>query len=651
MKRAVRQPSANVEVANLRDGMLVDSPDSKDGNKEFYERLFREEVAQSIGCDLTGSSGREIALPSLPIDLLLAVDRIRANSRLAHGWAIKRSGLEPATVKSLEKFLTVGGDETGFGGLPAPTYPLFRRMGDELVIPRTFGVLQFRMTPGMDMKALCKGENCDPERMRFSPEFKLKEDYPPQVTATQEVIRRWKREGSAILSLPCGMGKTACAIWLSTEGTRQLWGSPGKTVVLVATEKLLHQWAKSYDRFAPTLRVKLIQGPRLDYHDCDVCIAMVQTVMGHLETDPSDGPWRRSTDSTAPNSWGFWSEFALVVVDETHHVAARRFSQVVTSFNSKLTLGLSATPEGRADKKHHVVAWLVGQIAFRMRRDPSRDNLLIHMVYLDVDIPDFPKDPKLETVWSMSKAQDAIANCWQRNAILARILVRLARQGRMIFALADRRCQICPDEASAACVTSLVSRVDLEVGKTCALLVGQMPVEAQDAALEKPVVLATFPMAEEALDDPKRDTLVLLTSKTNRRCLEQSIGRIVRIHERKKTIRPMLIDIVDKQEALAGRGRVRARVYEQIFGYKCEHHNWSDIESKFPPMGPPLSKADSDALPKTATKRRRATADENPDKAPLPQKRQPAKTPKPKVAARPKKKTKPDSPDAMDTSL
>jgi hypothetical protein len=211
------------------------------------------------------------------------------------------------------------------------------------------------------------------------------------------------------------------------------------------------------------------------------------------------------------------------------------------------------------------------------------------MVHVDIDIPDFPKDPKLDKVWSFSKAQDAVANCWQRNAVLARILVRLARQGRMIFALADRRCQICPDEGSAACVTSLVSRVDPEVGKTCALLVGQMPVEEQDAALEKPVVLATFPMAEEALDDPKRDTLVLLTFKTNRRCLEQSIGRIVRLHERKQTIRPMLIDLVDKQESLSGRGRVRAWIYERVFGYKCEHHKWSDLESKFPPVGPPPS--------------------------------------------------------------
>lgn len=587
--------------------------------KAFYSRLFETEAAKSDGCDLIGSSAGEIALPPLSIRISMFLDRVLAKSRLAHGWAIRKDALDSAGMEALVKLLTISPPaKGGFGGLAGQTYPLHRWAADELVVPRPFGVLNFGMSRSVDRSGLSMGQNCNPELMRFSKEYRLHEGYPPQKEATQRVVRRWQREGSAILSLPCGMGKTACAIWLSTEGTRQMWGNPAKTLVLVSTEKLLHQWIQSYARFAPTTRVKPIQGKRLDYHDCDVCVAMVQTVMGHLEFDPSPpGPFRKSSDSTAPNPWGFWSEFALVVVDEVHHVAAKRFSEVVTSFNARLFLGLSATPEGRADGNHHAVAWLTGQIAFRMRRDPSKDNLLIHMVHVDVDIPGFPKDSNLDTCWAFSKAQDSVANCWQRNAILARILVRLARQNRMIFALADRRAQICPDEGTSACVTSLVAAIDPEVGKSCALLVGSTPIAQQDAALEKSVVLATFPMAEEALDDPKRDTLVLLTFKTNRRCLEQSIGRIVRLHERKKTIRPMLVDLVDKQETLNGRAHVRARIYREVFGYECEHHQWSDIQDKFPP---PPARSYVPQPPATVPAKTRAPPKAKPPKAKAPRK-------------------------------
>jgi ribosomal protein S19 len=150
--------------------------------------------------------------------------------------------------------------------------------------------------------------------------------------------------------------------------------------------------------------------------------------------------------------------------------------------------------------------------------------------------------------------------------------------------------------------------MDPAAGAECGLLVGSMKPAEQDVALQKRIVFATFPMAEEGLDDPKRDSLVLAMPKTNAKCLEQSIGRIVRMHERKKTIFPVLVDLVDdKHEALVGRSHVRRRIYEEVFGYKTVHHDWATIRSKFPAyVGPPLTNDNGEFAPRGAGKKPKA---------------------------------------------
>lgn len=607
------------------------------------EKLFHKAMKGATGFALLGGTG-PIPLPSLPVSLSLRVASIVAASRIAHGWVVRKDAIGGRALADLRGFLTTkvppGG---GYGGVTVVPYPLYRENAAEIILPRPMGVLYF----GTNVpKAMSEGGSCDADRMRFSPDYPLFKDYPPQVHATQQVLKRWRSEGSAILGLPCGFGKTACAIWLSTEGARNLDGRPRKVAVIVQSEKLMYQWASSYQRFAPRARVKMVQGQNLDYSDCDVCLAMEQTISNYLKAAPTKvkpqgGAHQlpRTKDTSAPNEWGFWSEFALVIVDEVHHIAAPRFAQVSSAFNCRRMLGLSATPDGRGDKNHHGVVWLAGQVAFRMRRDPSKDNLTIQMVHVDLELRGFPKSPILDTLAKKAAAQAALCESWERNVVLASIVVRLFRQGRMIFVLTERRAQIVEEEAMASCLVRLVRAIDPAAGAECGLLVGSMTPAQQDAALTKKIVFATFPMAEEGLDCPAMDTLVMAMPKTNAKCLEQSIGRIVRLHERKKVIFPMMIDLVDdRYESLSGRGHVRRRIYEEVFGYKVCHHDWDLVKTKFPRLPPTTLPPPVVTAPTNAKKRKSASSfrfpgeEDTQRRAPAP-KRRVLRAPNPAVAA------------------
>ena len=78
------------------------------------------------------------------------------------------------------------------------------------------------------------------------------------------------------------------------------------------------------------------------------------------------------------------------------------------------------------------------------------------------------------------------------------------------------------------------------------------------------VVLASYAMCAEGLDIPRLDTLVMATPRSN---VEQSLGRILRLHPDKQT--PRVHDVVDKYSVFAAMGWKRRRLYKRL-GFRVE---------------------------------------------------------------------------------
>ena len=94
---------------------------------------------------------------------------------------------------------------------------------------------------------------------------------------------------------------------------------------------------------------------------------------------------------------------------------------------------------------------------------------------------------------------------------------------------------------------------------TVGYYVGGMKNEKLKESETKEVILATFSMAQEALDIKTLSTLILATPKTD---VTQAVGRILRIKHEK----PVVVDIVDPHATFANQWKKR-RAYYTSQGY------------------------------------------------------------------------------------
>ena len=115
---------------------------------------------------------------------------------------------------------------------------------------------------------------------------------------------------------------------------------------------------------------------------------------------------------------------------------------------------------------------------------------------------------------------------------------------------------------------------------TVGYYVGGMKEEALKASENKQVIIATYAMAEEALDIKTLTTLIMATPKTD---VRQAVGRILR----QKHKQALVIDIVDQHDIFQRQWNKRRRYYNKkkyniicadVENYK--KNKWEDISKK-----------------------------------------------------------------------
>lgn len=137
--------------------------------------------------------------------------------------------------------------------------------------------------------------------------------------ALNETREHGYRRGLVVMAT--GLGKT----WLAAFDCQQI---NAKRVLFVAhREEILNQAEETYVRIQPDLKVGRYNG-KLRELNVDMLFASIQTLgkTQHLEQFAND-------------------HFDYVVVDEFHHAAARTYQRLLSHFNPRFLLGLTATPE------------------------------------------------------------------------------------------------------------------------------------------------------------------------------------------------------------------------------------------------------------------------------------------------------------------
>jgi superfamily II DNA or RNA helicase len=313
-----------------------------------------------------------------------------------------------------------------------------------------------------------------------------------------------------ILSLQTGGGKTVCAIYIASQLKLP-------TLVLVHSGFLKDQWIERIKTFLPNARIGMIQGETFDIENKDIVVGMLQTIA--LKDHP-------------PNHF---KSFGLVIVDECQHIASECFSQAIPKLTSTYMLGLSATPE-RKDRLMHVITWFLGPILYRSNSNDKVDaGVKVEYIEFNPDDAGFN-----EIIYNNSGVMftslmiNKLVKFDERNRMLVDILIDLYEEkDRQILVLSDRV------EHTKILLNMLPDHIQQETGiLSRTTKAGQR----EDFCRDKRILISTYHLCGEGFDVPTLNTLVMATPRPT---IEQIVGRILRNDKSKRTVTPLIIDIVD----------------------------------------------------------------------------------------------------------
>ncbi len=340
-------------------------------------------------------------------------------------------------------------------------------------------------------------------------------------------LRSWVDDGrQGVVLAPCGAGKTVI-------GCAAIGATPTTALVLVHTLDLAKQWQ---DRLQAQLGVQAtLLGGGQRQAPGRVTIATFQTL---ATMEPADLA-------------AFGRVFGLVIVDEAHHVPAATFAAVLSALPGRFRLGLTATPD-REDGLEQLLWWHLGHVVAEIQSAELREAGVI----MAPTVYQFPSGWHGPMEFEWTELLEQAANDTVRNQRMLDQIDQLARDGRQVLVLTQR-----VEHAS------LLARRCNRLGHSAAELTGKMSkVNRAEVLLRASkgllsVVTATT-VADEGLDLPDLDALVLaLPCKASGR-LEQRVGRVMRASQGKRT--PLVLDLVDEHPGLVRLAQTRAALYRRL---------------------------------------------------------------------------------------
>mgnify|MGYP000912616752 CR=1 FL=1 len=447
----------------------------------------------------------------------------------ARGYAILKSALDSGELKILRDELTAR-PRVPNSPVQPPTFPVYRESTVRIYIPRQYGIDTYG---DPDESRISYG---NPIALKFTGGLR---DYQQNITDTyisHVTNPATPHTGGGLLEIPCGRGKTVCALNIISRLNT-------KTLIVVHKGFLLNQWVERIQEFLPSARIGRIQGKTIDIEDKDIVIGMLQSL------------------SMKEYNASVFADFGLTVVDECHHISSEVFSRSLCNIVTRYTLGLSATMN-RKDGLSDIFKMFLGKIVYSETREVD-ESVLVRMVRYTPQSRD-PEFLAEETDYrgnvKYSTMISKLCNYNDRSEFIIRVLVsELAeRPKQQIMILAHNK----------SLIEYLFAAIKHRNIATVGLYVGGMKENALKASELCNIVIGTYAMASEGLDIKSLTTLLFATPKTD---IVQSVGRILRV----KHDRPLVIDIVDAHECFKRQSYKRRAFYKKE-KYKTERYDDSD---------------------------------------------------------------------------
>jgi superfamily II DNA or RNA helicase len=350
-----------------------------------------------------------------------------------------------------------------------------------------------------------------------------------------------------------------------------------KTLVLVNKSCLQDQWVDRVKQFT-NASIGTIRQDKIDIEGKDIVIGMLQSI------------------SMKDYDLNIFKQFGLLIVDETHHVVAKVFSQALFKVCCKYTLGLSATPD-RKDGTTHLLYWFLGDMIHReSKRIDKRVSVKIFN-YITINQLFIEKKQwmpganggglKPSTVIMTNN----LCKLKERTIHLINIITLIIMQNphRKILLLSGRKSHLCVLKNN---VDKFI-KIYVEQGKIIegeiktSYYIGDMNAEERKVAeTSADILFATYSLAQEGLDIERLNTIILATPQSD---VEQAVGRIMRKITTEEDIRPLIIDFADTLSSFKNQTLKRKQLYTknkyQIDEYYLNGSNLISAEQYYKLLG------------------------------------------------------------------
>jgi superfamily II DNA or RNA helicase len=430
------------------------------------------------------------------------------------GYTIIKSYFTEQEIENVKKELTVKPNINTDFAIEEPPFPVYLENKHKLYVPKMYGINKFgqpnevKLSDGNDITLNFNGS--------------LKKDQEEPVNAC---IKCFNDDfvGGGLLSLPCGAGKTAIALYLISKMGK-------KAFILVHKEFLMNQWIERIEQFLPGAKIGKIQGNIIDIDNKDIVIGMIQSIsMKDYDLDIFD-------------------TFGFAILDEAHRVPSREFSKALQKINSKYMLALSATPN-RKDGLTKVLKWFIGDMIYQ-RKGKSLEQSVVRRYIMGFDDPEYNKEILIFNGKINSASMiNNITSFYPRTLFILKLIKEFILQKRVILLLSDRKEHL--KDIYAYSINNKLCPTGFYVG-------GMKESDLKNSADNCDLILATFQMAAEGLDIARIDTIILASPKTD---IKQAIGRIRPKINVEFANFPLVIDIADNFSIFIGQTKKRNELY------------------------------------------------------------------------------------------
>jgi superfamily II DNA or RNA helicase len=336
---------------------------------------------------------------------------------------------------------------------------------------------------------------------------RIPRDY--QTSIANKVIDHLKDKEGGVCSLYTGWGKT----WLALHVAATL---SHKTLVIVHTTALMEQWILKIKEFM-NIDAGVIRQNKVIV-DPPIVVAIIHSLCLR-----DYGP-------------EVYENFGFVIFDEVHHTPSELFSGIFYKLHITYALGLSATLK-RADGLSKVINWFIGPTIVDVKQVIDKPLVAIRRFW--------PSTAFEERTMINGKANRMamivdLCDSEERNALILNIVKDNSH--RVILLLTHIRKH-----------AEHLHRLIPESG----LYMGGMKNEELMQSNKMNVIIGTYNMASEGYDNPRLDTLILASPKSD---VEQCVGRILR---QRNANEPMVIDIQDTYSIFVYSNHRRSQFYRK----------------------------------------------------------------------------------------